>query len=107
MSHNRVKGDQVKLSIDYLQSNDFEMATNVLGGIDMVKDFFLFSDKCGNRELQKCADEFAKDLKKLRGKTRINIWKYIKDPDAKGGDNGEDGDEDAPKDTTGYENIVS
>ena len=84
------------------------MATNVLGGIDMVKDFFLFSDKCGNRELQKCADEFAKDLKKLRGKTRINIWKYIKDPDAnKGGDSGEDGDEDAPKETTGYENIVS
>ena len=101
-----MKGDQVKLSIDYLQSNDFEMATNVLGGIDMVKDFFLFSDKCGNRELQKCADEFAKDLKKLRGRTRINIWKYIKDPDAK--TNNEDGeDEDIPKETSGYENIVS
>jgi len=45
-----VKGDQVKMSIDYLQSNDFEMATNVLGGIDMVKDLFIFSDKCGARE---------------------------------------------------------
>ena len=80
----RVKGDQVKMSLDYLQSNDFEMATNVLGGIDMVKDFFLFSDKCSQRELQKTADEFAKDLKKLRYKTRVSVWKYIKDPDAKG-----------------------
>ena len=46
-----MKGDAVKLSLDYLQSNDFEMATHVLGGIDMVKDFFLFSDKCTAREL--------------------------------------------------------
>lgn len=62
----RVKGDQVKISIDYLQSNDFEIAANVLGGVDMVKDFYLFSDKCTAREVQKCQDEFAKDLKKLR-----------------------------------------
>ena len=54
----RVKGEHVKLSIDYLQSNDYEMATHVLGGIDMVKDFFLFSDKCTARELQKTNDEY-------------------------------------------------
>lgn len=46
-----VKGDQVKCSLDYLQSNDFDMATNVLAGIDMVKDFYIFSDKCGPREI--------------------------------------------------------
>ena len=63
---------------------------NVLGGMDMVKDIFLFSDKCGARELQKTADEFNKDLKKLRGKTRVSIWKYIKDPDAKGVDKDEE-----------------
>ena len=79
-----VKGDQIKLSLDYLQSNDFEMAMNVLAGVNMVKDIFIFSDKCTARELQKTADEFNKDLKKLRGKTRVSIWKYIKDPDAKG-----------------------
>ena len=54
----RVKGEHVKLSIDYLQSNDYEMATHVLGGIDMVKDFFIFSDKCTARELQKTNDEY-------------------------------------------------
>ena len=46
-----VKGDQIKLSLDYLQSNDFEIATNVLAGVDMIKDIFLFSDKCTGREL--------------------------------------------------------
>ena len=87
----------MKLSLDYLQSNDFEMAMNVLGGIDMVKDMFLFSDKCGSREMQKTQDEFAKDLKKLRYKTRVSVWKYIKDPDAKGGSGDADGDDgDAP-----------
>ena len=99
------------MSIDYLQSNDFEMATNVLGGIDMVKDFFLFSDKCTAREIQKCADEFNKDLKKLRYKTRVNIWKYIKDPDAKQSpaDN-EDGEEDdivKEDKNTAYQNTIS
>jgi len=106
-----VKGDQIKMSIDYLQSNDFEIATNVLGGIDMVKDFFLFSDKCTARELQKCQDEFNKDLKKLRYKTRVNIWKYIKDPDAKqntsGGEDGEDDDVVKEPSNTAYENIIS
>ena len=62
----RVKGTHIKITLDYLQSNDFEMAKEVLGGVDMVKDIFLFSDKCGPRELQKTYDEFAKDLKKLR-----------------------------------------
>ena len=66
---------------------------NVLAAVDMVKDIFIFSDKCGGRELQKLADEFGKDLKKLRGKTRVSIWKYIKDPDAKGAaaDDSDDG----------------
>ena len=55
------------------------MAKDVLGGCDMVKEIFLFSDKCGPRELQKTYDEYAKDLKKLRQRTRISVWKFIKD----------------------------
>ena len=43
----RVKGDQIKLSLDYLPPNDFEMAKDVLGGVDMIKEIFLYSDKCG------------------------------------------------------------
>lgn len=99
----------MKLSLDYLQSNDFEMATNVLGGIDMVKDMFIFSDKCTGREIQKTHDEFNKDLKKLRLKTRVSVWKYIKDPEAKGNTDAGDGDEaSAPQnESTNYENIIS
>jgi hypothetical protein len=100
----------MKLSLDYLQSNDFEMVTNVLAGIDMVKEMLIFSDKCSQRELQKTADEFAKDLKKMRYKTRVSVWKYIKDPDAKGAAEVTDGDDvvGAPQnESTNYENIVS
>lgn len=76
----------------------------------MVKDIFLFSDKCGARELQKTADEFNKDLKKLRYKTRVSIWKYIKDPDAKDHDaDSDDGENEDNKhqEVTNYENTVS
>ena len=69
------------MSLDYLQSNDYEMAQNVFGAIDMVKEITIFSDKCTLREIQKCNEEFAKDLAKLRYKSRVNIWKYIKDAD--------------------------
>lgn len=88
---------------------------HVIGGIDMVKDFTLFSDKCGVRELQKTNDEFQKDLKKLRYKTRVSVWKYIKDPDAKGGnakENNDDDDDDedsvpVKKESANYDNTVS
>ena len=85
------------------------MAYNVLGGIDMVKEIFLFSDKCTGKELQKTQDEFAKDLKKLRYKTRVNVWKYIKDTDAKPGadSDGEGDDSSAHQETANYENVVS
>ena len=69
------------MSLDYLQSNDYEMAQNVFGGVDLVKEIIIFSDKCTLREVQKCHEEFEKDLKKLRFKSRVNIWKYIKDAD--------------------------
>lgn len=46
-----VKTDQIKMSLDYLQSNDYEMASNVFGANDLVKEVVIFSDKCGNKEL--------------------------------------------------------
>lgn len=74
----------------------------------MVKDVFIFSDKCTGRELLKTNDEFAKDLKKLRYKTRVSVWKYIKDPDAKNGaDEDDNNDGGAPQETQNYENVVS
>ena len=82
------------MSLDYLQSNDYEMASNVLGAVDMIKEIVVHSDKCTLRELQKCGDEFNKDLKKLRFKSRVNIWKYIKDAENPSGKKDEDEDDD-------------
>ena len=83
------------MSLDYLAPNDLEMAANVAGAIDVVKELFFYSDKCAARELQKLTDEYEKDLKKLRFKTRVSIWKYIKEVDSSGGqkEKKEDGEE--------------
>ena len=62
----RVKGDQIKLSLDFLPPNDFEMAKDVLGAVDIVKDIFLYSDKCGPKALLKTNEEYNKDLKRRR-----------------------------------------
>ena len=62
----RVKGDQIKLSLDYLPPNDFEMAKDVIGSIDMVKEVFLYSDKCGPKAMAKNNEEYNKDLKRRR-----------------------------------------
>ena len=83
------------------------MMMNVLGGINMVKDLLIFSDKCSMKEVTKTADEFAKDLRKLRYRTRVSIWKYIKDVQTK--DDSAEGTESAGgmADSSGYDNIVS
>ena len=103
----RVKGDQIKISLDYVQSNDYEMVTSVLGGLDMVKDIFIFSDKCTSREIQKTTDEFTKDLKKCRYGTRVSIWKYIKDADAMVKKGDDDEEVVAAPQTEQYDNTVS
>ena len=105
-----VKGDTIKMSLDYLQSNDYEMASNVLGSIDMVKDITIHSDKCTMREIQKCSEEFAKELATKRFKSKINIWKYIKDADNPSGKKDSDDEEQDDKKETQvemFENVVS
>jgi hypothetical protein len=92
-----VKTDIIKASVDWLNSNDYEMMQNVFAEVDMVNEIMVFSDKCTLRELQKLEDEFDKDLKKLRYKTRINIWKFIKDENSKPGEKKEGDDSGAPQ----------
>ena len=98
------------MSLDYLQSNDYEMASSVLGATDLAKEIIIFSDKCTMREVQKCGEEFAKDLKKLRFKSRVNIWKYIKDadnPSGKKDDDDEDEEETGGTQAEMFENVIS
>lgn len=106
-----VKGDAIKMSLDYLQSNDYEMAASVLGAVDMVKEMVLFSDKCTLREIQKCQEEFEKEIKKTRQKCKVSIWKYIKDSDNPAGkkDSDDEGEEEekAGGQSEMYDNVVS
>ena len=88
--------------MDHLAANDQDMAQNVIGGIDCVKEFLIHSDKCAPRELVKLEDEYGKDLIKSRFKSRVNIWKFIKE------DGRKDGEEvtGPPEDTT-HDNVLS
>ena len=90
------------MSIDHLAANDQEMANNVIGGIDCVKEFLIHSDKCSARELVKLDEEYEKDLQKLRFKSRVNIWKFIKEDGRKEGD-----EVTGPPEDTIPENIIS
>ena len=56
--------------------------------------------------MQKLEDEFAKDLAKLRYRTRVSIWKYIKD-DVGGRKELAEGELKGPTTETNYENVVS
>ena len=73
----------------------------------MVRDVFFYADKCGARELTKLTDEFNKDLKKLRNKTRVSIWKYIKDTDSGAKKDQEDGALPGPNYDAVPENVIS
>ena len=93
------------MSLDYIATNDFEMGGIVLGEIDMVRDVFFFSDKCTVKEQTKLDDEFAKDLKKLRFKTRVSIWKYIKDDYSAGNEKNDEEQEEGSLKGPKYEAI--
>ena len=54
----RVKSDHLKMSLDNLAANDTEMASNVIGSADMIRDVFIYADKCGTRELTKVTEEY-------------------------------------------------
>jgi len=101
-----VKTDVIKTSVDWLNSNDYEMMQYVFAEVDMVNEIMVFSDKCTLRELQKLDDEFEKDLKKLRYKFRNPIWKFIKDENSKPGEKKEGDNSGAPQQEI-HENIAS
>ena len=69
----------IKCSVDFLQSNDYEMANIVFEEIDVVSSITLHSDKCGPREYLKLNDDYAKEFLKPKGSNhRVVLKRYIK-----------------------------
>ena len=79
----RVKQDIIKMSLDFLASNDMEYCCFVFQYLDFLTEIELFSDKCGQREMIKLEEDFKKDiaLKRIGSKIKANLKKYIKDDD--------------------------
>ena len=76
-----MQSESLELSLDYIPTSSFEMASFVIGDLDMIAKIWFYSDKCGLREVTKLEEKFNEDLKKSRYKTKVSIWKYIKETD--------------------------
>lgn len=53
-----MRGNTIKTSLDWVQSNDLEMMGIVLSELDIVNDITMFSDKLGPRDMEKMDVEF-------------------------------------------------
>lgn len=84
-----MKQDVIKNSIDFLAANDMEYANYAFEHLTFVTQIDLYSDKCGQRELDKLEQDFNKDMDRGHKKTKANLWKYIKEDDG-GKDDSED-----------------
>ena len=97
---NRVKLGQIRTSIDWVSSNDYETVSNVFAEINFVKEVVLWSDKCSLKDLQKMETDYNRDLVKSRYTTKASINNYIKDtgklPEK---EDEEDEDAEKPKET--------
>lgn len=68
-----VKQDVIKISLDFLASNDFEYIYWVFENIDFLTEIELYSDKCGIREMMKLEDDFKKDISRNAKRTKANL----------------------------------
>ena len=54
------------------------MLSTVIGEIDIIKTFVLFSDRCQMKEIHKLESDYAKDLIACRYSTKARLEKYLK-----------------------------
>lgn len=92
-----VKLGQIKTSIDWVSSNDYETVSNVFAEINFVKEVVLWSDKCSLKDLQKMEADYNRDLVKSRFTTKANINNYIKETGKLPENEEEEEDEEAEK----------
>ena len=78
-----MKQGQIRTSIDWVSSNDYETVTNILGEINFIKEVILWSDKCGIKDLQKLESDYARDLVKSRFSSKAILANYIKETGGK------------------------
>ena len=57
------KTGSCKQSLDWVGQSDYEQLAHVMGECDLVSVIHLLSDKCGEKELEKLASDYEKDLK--------------------------------------------
>ena len=74
-----MKLDQIKTSIDWVTSNDYETVSNIFAEMNFVKEVILYSDKCSLKDLEKMEGDYNKDLEKSRFCSKATIGRYIKD----------------------------
>jgi len=56
------------------------MVISIFSQIDFVKQIYIFSEKCGEKEIDKLTEDFAKDLISSRT-TKAKLERYLKNSD--------------------------
>lgn len=70
--------------MDWVDNTDLNMLSEVIGELNNISQFTLFSDRCGVKDIEKMDEEYAKDLKKphlLR--TKNHLHRFLKGSQAK------------------------
>ena len=67
------------MSIDFVTQQDVEYVMWIFDTLMFLTEVEIYSDSCGQRELEKMEDDFNKDVKLGKKKTKARIWRYIKE----------------------------
>ena len=84
------------------------MIMHVLGEVDFINEFTLFSDKCTNKDFEKLEQEFQKDLEITRYRSKANLSKFVQNgPGSRSQEDAPSDDEDGKKSEINTETTVS
>lgn len=70
-----MKSDEMRCSLDFLTKLDAPLFNHIMTDFLCISSIFLFSDKCGPKELQRFEDSYR------RGNKKANLFEYIYKPD--------------------------
>eukprot|EP00347_Sterkiella_histriomuscorum_P006772 403351487 len=69
-----LKSDEMRCSLDFLTKLDAPLFNHILTDFQCITSIFIYSDKCGPKELQRFEDSYR------RGNKKVNLFEYICKP---------------------------
>jgi hypothetical protein len=70
---------EIDTEIDWVESNDYDMLSNVFAEINFVRQVTLRSQKCSIKDLVKLETDYSIDLDRGRFSSKVCFGRYIKE----------------------------